>query len=91
MVTLTVVYEKYGRSGGDSGARIKTYTGESEVDVLKEILERHSYGVPELCEGEEELTAKIMWDSLQDLNGDGCDYIIAVLVGEPTFYTPTAC
>lgn len=96
-VQLTVVYNEYARYGTEEteSPGIKTYKGKDEIDCLRKIAKAHSYGDP--CEDDEydddeehgeELTAKEIYDGIMAVNGDGCDYIVAIFEGKPKVYKP---
>ena len=85
--SLTIIVEEYDRYGGGAEARLRTYTGKDELAVLQKIADKHGYGRIRQSDLDLEgdgakLTAKLVWDNIQDTNGDGCDYISAFMVGE---------
>lgn len=87
--SITIVVERYERYGA-SEAVTRTYKGKDELTVLQKIAENHSYGridPDDLDEGEE-LTARYVWDQIESLNGDGCDYIAAYLTDAKPYKGP---
>lgn len=84
-VVLTVIYEEYVTNGDDpTGTQVKVYKGETETEVMQEIVKAHSY----LFEGQEDMNAKELYENLMGVNGDGCDYVVGVYVGEFVDYKP---
>ena len=57
------------------------YEGETDVDILKQVLENHGYGEPT---DEEEIVSigndvNSLIAHLDGNNGDGCDFVISII------------
>jgi hypothetical protein len=73
-----VIYEDYpSKSGG-----IMKYKGEDKLKLLKRIVEDHSYPT-------QRKTEKSLLKHLEDNNGDGCDFIFAILLDNKPYYLDT--
>ena len=79
-VTAKVLVEEYDRYGSGA-AKSVSYTGSYE-NVINLISENHSYGnVVGYDEADDEtLTCDDVLNNILDCNGDGCDYIISLVI-----------
>lgn len=79
-VTAKVQFEEYSRCGSDiSGIKTVSYTGSYE-NVVNLISENHSYSWVVGDNDGDILSCDDVLDSVVGSNGDGCDFIISLVI-----------
>lgn len=78
-VTLYVSFDGYMKDAG-----LDIITAPSLKEALKKVSEKHNYGVDEFDDDEEEdkgkgKTIKSILKSIDEQNGDGCDFVISII------------
>jgi len=79
MKKILVIAYKYGRGDGGDIEHI-IYEGKDEKKIWIDIADKHGYGVDEddaAC-----MDVQQIIDSIEEQNGDGCDYITAIDISD---------